>query len=387
MRALSLIGIGIGFAVAAGGGCTDKGGEIKIRQAQVVPTMKPLENSEPFIMDRRMREDEIAELAKGTKSSASAAAQKDAQKGDKQDQEWVPKENVKGASRWKDTGIYVDGQPIGFLAWGELPLNLKPYWMKDKVSANKRPGTSDLGWRWARQRFYRFKDYLAAVGIDPRTIKEMHVYGPKLSDSTVVTGAELASKEGDGFMFRFGANVGGKAIPLVPDDFGNNKKPDKIAGVMIYIKKPPPKWERNVGFTLDGTVQYGVPYSGEPIRGGIRVYLDDKLATIIKRQDLTPTNAKKNASGELEWSLPEFLAKAGVDTSKVVEVWGIRDERREHKWPASKLPTMTFVAASQAKTKGGGIVIMPDDLRVNHIALHSKPVTPAMMPVITPDDD
>src|SRR5258708_4420973 len=70
--------------------------------------------------------------------------------------EYVPAEFKQGMSRWKDTGVYVDGKPVGFLTFGELPIACKPTWLKDKVSAEKRPGTDDPGWRWAKQRVYKF---------------------------------------------------------------------------------------------------------------------------------------------------------------------------------------------------------------------------------------
>src|SRR5262245_33928224 len=35
--------------------------------------------------------------------------------------DFVAAEFKKGASKWKDTGIYIDGKPVGVLNWGELP--------------------------------------------------------------------------------------------------------------------------------------------------------------------------------------------------------------------------------------------------------------------------
>jgi hypothetical protein len=166
-------------------------------------------------------------------------------------------EHKSGMSRWKDVGVYVDGKPVGFLDWGELPIALKPTWVKDKVSDNKPPGCpieKCPGWKWAQQRFYKFTDYLTAIGVDPAKIKMLHVYGPKLSQTIAVTGKDLTSKASDEFMFRFGAEVGGKPIPHVPPHFGNGKQPDKINGVMIYIDRKPPTITRD-GIELDGVPQ------------------------------------------------------------------------------------------------------------------------------------
>jgi hypothetical protein len=316
--------------------------------------------------------------------AATDAIARDERKGDQMDEEWVPAEFKSGMARWKDVGVYVDGKPIAFLSWGELPITLKPVWVKDKVSAEKRPGTDDPGWRWAQQRFYRFTDYLKSLGIDPKTVNELHVYGPKFSQTNVVKRKDLLSKAAEGFMFRFGGNVSGKPIPQIPEGFGNGKTPDKIAAVMIYIKKKPPRLVWNVGLELDGVIQEGVPYYGEPIRGGIRVYLDDKLAAIIKRQELDVKMATKDASGELVWKLSDVLAAQGADTSKVVEVWAIRNERRAEKWPGAELATMTFSASSQAK---GGVMLTDQKILANAIALHTRAVDPAELPVVTPDDE
>jgi len=315
---------------------------------------------------------------------ADRAAAKDATKGDKSDDEWVPAEFKSGMAKWKDVGVYVDGKPIGFLTFGELPIALKPTWVKDKVSAEKRPGTDDPGWRWAQQRFYRFDQYLTALGVDIKRIKELHVYGPKFSETNISTSKDLLGPKGKEFKFRFGANTGGKPIAFVPPGFGNKKSADKIAGVMVYIKKKPPVIVPNQGLVLDGVLQTGVPYYGDPIRGGIRVYLDDKLVGIIKRQELDAKQAITDANGALRWKLVDVLAAQGIDLSKVVELWAVRDELRAEHWPASELPTLLFSASSQAK---GGVLLTDKNIRANVLALHTRALTPDEIPAVTPDDE
>ena len=297
--------------------------------------------------------------------------------------DYVPAEFKSGMSRWKDTGVYVDGKPVGFLTFGELPIGLKPTWLKDKVSAEKRPGTDDPGWRWAQQRVYKFTDYLKAVGIEPRSVKEIHVYGAKLSETIVATGKDLVGKDADEFWFHFGGNTYGKAIPHVLNTFGNGRSPDKVTSVLVYLKKKPPTLVRNDGLYLDGVKQEGVPYYGEPIRGGVRVYLDDKLAAVIKRQDLDVSKATKDPKGELHWNLKQVLEAQGVDVSKVVETWLVREELRKEHFPGTDLPAMTFTASSQAK---GGITIN-DGPRAQVIALHTRKLDPAEIPVVTADDE
>jgi hypothetical protein len=299
-------------------------------------------------------------------------------------EDYVPAEFKSGMSRWRDTGVYIDGKPVGFLNFDELPIALKPTWVKDKVSQNKPPGCPECpAWKWTEQRFYKFTDYLRAVGVDLKKIKTLHVVGPKLSQTVEVSGAELLSKKADDFLFRFGAEIAGKPIPHTPEHFGNNKHPDKINGVMVYITKKPPTITRE-GLTLDGVDIDGIPYYGEPVRGGVRVYLDDKLAAIIKRQDLDVKKATKTADGELHWNLEQFLAANGVDMSKIVEGWVVRDFRRKEHFPWSELKGMSFSAGEKAH----GEVMLGDKNIVTHVlALHTHALTPADLPEIRPEEE
>ena len=314
------------------------------------------------------------------------AGKADASKGDRNDSEWVPAEFKSGMSRWKDVGVYVDGKPIAFMSWGELPISLKPYWVKDQVSADKPPGSGPEfpGWKWSQQRFYLFTDYLKALGVPIAKIKELHLYGPKFSESLIATGKDLLSKKAHEFRFRFGGNTYGKAIPRIQNDFGNGRSPDKIAGVMIYIDKKPPTLVKNDGFYLDGVYQEGIPYYGEPIRGGIRVYADDRLVAIIKRQDLDVSKATKFPDGELHWKLADVLAAQGAKLDKQLELYAIRDElRKDPPLTPEQFANITFSAGAQAK--GGILLDMPDGkkLRANALAFHSRKLAPEEIPVVT----
>jgi hypothetical protein len=298
--------------------------------------------------------------------------------------DYVPAEFKSGKARWKDTGVYLDGKPVGFLTFGEMPIGLAPTWVKDKVSQNKPPGSTIPAWRWGRQRYYRFNDYLRAIGIDPATVKQIHVYGPKETDTIIATGRDLESARGQEFLFRFGAEVSGKAIPQVPLGFGNGRTPDKISAVMIYVKKTPPVLVPDDGFYLDGRPVDGVPYYGDPARGGVRVYLDDRLVTIIKRQDLDNKDAVIDAKGNGHWGLYAFLNKHGIDTSRVVEAWAIKNDRRTARIGAEQLAALRFSATAQAK----GVVTLGDAaIPANAIALHTRALRPDQLPVILPDEE
>jgi hypothetical protein len=324
-------------------------------------------------------------------AATAAAAPADASLGsgsEIDDDAYVPAEFKTGASRFKDVGVYVDGKPIGFIAFGELPITLKPTWVKHKANVEKPIECKECPiWRWVEQRYYRFNDYLRAVGIEPRTIRQIHVQGPSEANTIIATGRDLVDPKADEFMFHFGADVRGKPIPHVPLHFGNGFDPDKMTAVMIYIKKTPPAFD-DYGFLLDGRPVDGIPYFGEPLRGGVRVYLDDKLAAIIKRQDLDAKQATTGSDGELAWSLWGFLKSRGVETSKVVEGWVIRQDVREEKIAAADLATMSFEAPSKAgKSQSGAVLLGDKKIVANVIALHTRPIKPNELPVIRPEEN
>lgn len=355
----------------------DGSSETRLRPAQITPSAdaaKVIDNVGPHPADDRVHPEQLAaEQAKkaGKKDTASES-------------DWIPKEFAAGMSRWKDTGVYVDGKPSGFLTWGELPIGCKATWVRDRVSADKRYGTNDPGWRYATKRFYKFNDYFKAIGVDIRQIKEVHVYGAKATQTLIVTGRDLQTKAADEFTFWFGANVSGKPIPHASENFGNGRLGDKISAVMVYLDKKPPTLINNEGLFLDGVQQTGVPYYGEPVRGGVRVYLDDKLATIIKRQELDPKTAAKGSDGEPQWSMVKFLANHGVDTHKVVEMWTIRNEKRSEKFTGAELATLTFEASSQSK---GGVLVGDKLVLANVIALHTHALKPSDMPIPEQPDE
>ena len=295
-----------------------------------------------------------------------------------EDEPYVPKEFAAGANRWRDSGVYLDGKPIAMLEWAELPLSMPITWIKVKVSAPKRyDHPEETGWAWGKERRYRFTDYLKALGVDLKRVKAIHVYGPRVTDSVVATGKDLRSRAAENFQFRFGATWSGKALPSVPPKFGNGRKPDKIAAVTIYVDKTPPRLDPKLGFILDGQVVDGIPYFGEPLRGGVRVYLDDRLAAYIKRQDLPVARATKDANGDLVWKLYDVLALQGVATDKIVEAWIVRDNKRQERLTKDELAAITFTAGSRAR---GKILLGPKELPAKSLMLHTRPVDPAQLP-------
>ena len=288
-----------------------------------------------------------------------------------------------GANKWRDVGVYVDGSPIGMLAFGELPIGLKPIWIEEQHSIDLEPGFKGPTTKTIAERRYRMLDYLKAAGVDVARVKEIHVMGPKLTEVIVASGKELRSAKGQQLMFRFGGGVGGKPIPVVPANFGNGIKPDKIGSVMLYINKKPPVLVPDQGLTLDGKEVEGVPYFGEPVKGGVRVYNDDRLALVIKRQQLEETPGEVGADGKQRWKLAALLKQSGVDLAKVVEAWAIADERRKQKFTRAELEALTFTMSPSEKNE---LLVGDGHLRVSALALHSHALKPDELPQIRADE-
>jgi hypothetical protein len=292
----------------------------------------------------------------------------------------APDEEKKGGNRWKDTGVYVDGVPVGVLSFGELPIALKPVWIEEQKSAEKEPGSNTPDYVIVKQRRYRFTDYLRALGINLAEIKELHVAGPRWSETIVATGAELRSKKARGFMFRFGGTVGGKAIPVVPNGFGNDMGPDKISAVMVYIHKQPPKVVPNEGFELDGQILQTVPYAKEPVHGGVRVYRDDRLVDSLHRRTVVEKEAAGvDSDGTPHYKLLDILAQDGVDVRNIQEAWIIRDERRKERLSTAQLADLTFTLGER---KQNAIYVGKEKLPAQVLALHTKTVKTDQLPVI-----
>ena len=85
----------------------------------------------------------------------------------------------------------------------------------------------------------------------------------------MISGKNL--REFEDFQFRFGGAIWGKPLPACPESVGDGKCPDQIGTMALYVDKEPPKREGGY-FFFEGKRVEGIPYFGEPIRGGIRVY-------------------------------------------------------------------------------------------------------------------
>jgi hypothetical protein len=277
---------------------------------------------------------------------------------------------IGGGDRGRNPAVYVDGEPISVLSFGELPIGLKPVWRTDQVSVEKEPGQDAPPSREVKVRAYRFTELLAALRVPLTKVRELHVYGPKTTDAIVVGGAELR-RRGRDFLFRFSSEVEGKPIPIVPPRFGNRRSPDRITGVLVYVDKKPPRLVPDKGFELDGRIITDIPYHGEPLSGGVRVYLNDRLAMMIKRRNLEGTGPR--------FSLVSQLEAHGIDTEKVAEAWAIHRDRRVERFTQEQLQGLSF---KMMEGRSGELLLGDRDLPVNAIALHEVAIDPEQLPKV-----
>ncbi len=279
------------------------------------------------------------------------------------DPDWVPNEYRGNEQKWKDPIVYVDGKPVGALWFGELPRAVEILPVGHMEEADGRT-------------FYeihtyeiRIADYLRAVGVPLGQIREVHFYGGG-EHVAVVSGRELRRLK-DRFTIGYGDDRGGKIKWTPPDDLQTNTSFDLVTGVAVYVKKRPPQ-VKDDAVILDGDYTDLVPYYGEPLRGGVRVYIDDKLATTIKRRLLTDKDElAKMAGNELRWDLRAFLQHEKVPVKKLAAVEVIYDERREQRFGPEALEKLYFVANPQKK---GEVLLGDERIPAEAIALYTRPL-------------
>lgn len=280
-------------------------------------------------------------------------------------EEWVPAEHKAGKGRWRDATAYVDGKPIGMFWFGELPSTLKPVWIEETSDDEFGPETGPIT-TTTKVRRYRFSDYLTAAHVDIKKIKAIHFYGPN-DQILALTGKEFR-EVADIFYFRFGLDTEGKAIAVVPKDVGKNF--DRLMGLTVYIDKKAPTLNDDGDLELDGKLVDGVPYFGEPIRGGIRVYKDDVLTTVIKRNRLDGKLGVEGKDGALRYDLLKVLAAQGVETKDIAQLEVIYDERRAERFDRKALQTMKFHGSQRAH----GEIQLDEKVAAHALALYTKPL-------------
>jgi hypothetical protein len=209
-----------------------------------------------------------------------------------------------GGGNMKDAVVYLDGKAKGVLKYVELPASLKPFFLPEYAEFDSL----------AVPRYYRLADYLQAVGIDLSKAHEIHVYGSH--DRVAIITAEELRELRDKVIFDFTQEVGGKARARWSQTHAFTHKPmvDVILGIAVYAEKAPPTFAHGEQLVDGKPIDDPIPYVGDGVPKGTRVYVDGKLTGWVRRKSLpSKLVAPKSEPGQTKFSTDAFLAWVGAD--------------------------------------------------------------------------
>ena len=277
-------------------------------------------------------------------------------------------ERAGGFQMFKEAWIYVDGEPIGVLREVEMPA-LPVAWTNSIEFLDFNPGDPGPHERTYQRKRWRLTDYLKAVGVDLKKVTLVAVHGGR--GVVGVTGANLR-KYGDDIRFDLTGNAWNKLRVYFPKDLPRNASYDRYVAITVYVNKPAPVISDDDQLMLDGEYVGGIPYHGSPQRGGIRIYLDNKLVLIIKRNALGDTG-RVSAKGERErWNLGQLLDAKGVHVHDIVAADVIYDEDRRR---VATVDLASFDFGTVEKVSGE-IELLPDGTKAQEIILFRKGKVP-----------
>lgn len=234
-------------------------------------------------------------------------------------------EGGRNFAAFKETWVYVDGVPRGTMLFAELPAELPIAWKDDVVGLDFHPGDPPPHEKKVQLLRWRLADYFRLLGIDVAKIKVVYLHG---SGYVAIPGPQLR-RFADGITFDLTGNDMTKTRFYWPAAMRTNTSYDRYAAVSVFIDKPPLKLDEHNNPWIDGVEVNGIPYHGTPERGGFRVYIDYKLAMVVKRNELGATGRV----GTERWDLMKLLASRGVKAQPVagdlVISRGLDEQRRE----------------------------------------------------------
>lgn len=171
----------------------------------------------------------------------------------------------------------------------------------------------------------------------------------------MLTRADLVA-HADDLLFKFSGETFGKPVPLLREiDAGTSF--DDLRALTIYRTRTPPRLTAEHTLELDGRPVRGIPYHGEPLREGIRIYVDDRLVTVLKRNQLATAD---------RWRLRDVLTRHGILAERVARADLIYEELRTQ---TLRDPDITFAFNQGAS---GEILVGPAATPANAIALYTR---------------
>jgi hypothetical protein len=255
-----------------------------------------------------------------------------------------------GFKAFKEAWVYVDGKPLGVLRQTELPP-IPEVWIDQVEYLDFKAGDPGPHERTYQVRRWRLADYLDAVGVDRKKIKAVIIHGGR---GVVLIPGDLFRKFANDILFNLTGQTETKLRVSFPYELNTqvNNTYDRYAAVTVIVDKPVPTLDDHDDMVLDGVPLEGIPYYGQPLRGGIRVYLDGRLAMIIKRNSLGDEG--RTAPGQDSWNIGALLKARGVDTSHIGAVDVLDPIQVATRLETHDVNTLTFATSTQAQ----GAVIM-----------------------------
>jgi len=288
-----------------------------------------------------------------------------------------PADGQHGAGRkgggFNETAVYVDGQAKGILRYSELPPTLKPLALPE---IDELPDVA---------RYYRLADYLQSTGVDVDKVREVQVYGPH-DRIAIISGDELRTLR-DRLVFDFSRQTSGKPRARWSQLHALPHRPmiDTILNISVYITKTAPELAHG-DMWIDGRpVEDGIPYVGDGVPKGTRVYADGKLDGWVRRKTLpSKLVAPGGEPGHTRFSTDAFLAYLGADArnAKAIDFYDGDDllARVDGKtWALSK---GEYVFELPTRSHGQVKELFPGDKssRVTSIRLYVHAAPPARQP-------
>lgn len=275
-----------------------------------------------------------------------------------------------GFKSFKETWIYVDGDPVAAMLVPELP-DIPVAWTLQQEDLDFVLGQPGSHIRKFYVRRWRLTDYLQALGIPLKKIKMVYLHG---GSGVIAVPGDVLRKFSDGLRFDLTGMDKTKSRFFLPSDMPHFGGFDRYAGVSVLINKPVLEVDIHKNLIQDGVAVVGIPYHGNPERGGIRIYRDGRLALVIKRNTLgavgrvTPT--------EPRWDFAAVLKANGASDQPVaaadIVYKGVRT-RVDGKMFAN----LQFATNSQAS---GEILLGAAAVPANAILMYSKGHVPADKP-------
>ena len=202
-----------------------------------------------------------------------------------------------------DVGVFVDGVQVSVLRYGDLP----------SMPSETLEGGAVR---------YRLYDYLKGIGVNPETVKSIHLHGNNDRIGSV-EGSELL-KDKNRFQFQFlSGNTGAATARWDTDGLKNEFVVHEIRKVTIYVKKASPLIDakRSCHLAADGTCTDAVPYAAGDAVKGTRVYVDGKMVGFVKRRALSDALLMdKTADGDQKYNVAKLVEGFGVDMKGIKAV-------------------------------------------------------------------